>query len=201
MHRTAALRWLAPLVLTMACDAEPEDPTLSTRVAVGTVEGTDIVLGALIDGDELAIYQCGGDTTFASHTGWFRGRFGAGDDTDAFELVLDDLRLEGLRDADGLEGELVEADGTRHDFRLDPVADDAEAGVYTVAEGDVSVGVVVRTDGDAVVAQGAACEGRLPCTQVIILAPVTIADERIDVSFTTSSGLSEAQVTRTFTAP
>ena len=206
MNRPGFLRrlvWLAPLAMAMAC-AEPdpyEGPTeLDARAAVGAVEGTDIVLGALIDGDSLNVYQCGGDQTFATHTGWFRGVIGNGDDLDAFELVLGDMQLRGSRDEDGLEGELVEADGSEHHFRVDAVADDDEAGVYVADVGDVHVGVVVRPDANGeLVAQGASCEGTLPCTQVIILAPLTITDEKIDVQVDTQSGQLDIQVTRTLT--
>ncbi|MCA9794705.1 MAG: response regulator [Candidatus Eremiobacteraeota bacterium] len=154
MNRPGFLRrlvWLAPLAMAMAC-AEPdpyEGPTeLDARAAVGAVEGTDIVLGALIDGDSLNVYQCGGDQTFATHTGWFRGVIGNGDDLDAFELVLGDMQLRGSRDEDGLEGELVEADGSEHHFRVDAVADDDEAGREVLVELLTSVGYEVRAVDD-----------------------------------------------------
>lgn len=194
---------LLSLASVMACAEPDEDEAtyLDARSAVGVVEGTDIVLGAMIDGDSLAIYQCGGDQTFATHTGWFRGTIGDGDDLDAFELVLDDLTLRGIRDSEGLEGELIEADGSEHPFRVAGVTDDEQAGVYLANDGGVSVGVVVREDGGELVAQGASCEGLRPCEQVIILAPLTVTDSRIDVQVQTESGVVDTQVVRSLEAP
>ncbi|MCA9710494.1 MAG: hypothetical protein KDK70_31930, partial [Myxococcales bacterium] len=176
--------WALVLGLLPGCDPEPTDERidLQARALVGTVDDTDLALGVLLDGDALAIYQCGGPQRFDSHTRWFRGVVGAGDDPNAFELVSDGFTLTGIRTADGLEGELVEPDGSRHPFAVDPVADDAQAGVYVAEQDGRTTGVVVREDG-GLTAQGASCTTSAPvrCDQVIILAPLAIQSDTIDV--------------------
>ncbi len=192
---------LGPLLLTAllvpACDSVEPEPELEARVLVGDIEGTDIVLGALLDGDTLAVYQCGGDDTFDSHTLWFRGAIG---DDDTFEVERDGLTLVGTRSVEGLDGELVEADGTRHAFHVDPVEDDDDAGVYIASEAGLAAGVVVLPQGDGFVAQGAACDDD-ECFQVIILPPLTITTQRIPVQVMTATDTLTFDVVRTLAAP
>lgn len=211
-RRTAALVLglvLAPGLLALGCgpqddepyDDGPEPTELRARVLVGTVEGTDLALGALLDGDTLAVYQCGGDTTFASHTRWFRGLVGAGDDPDGFELVVDDMTLVGIRTADGLEGELVEPDGTRRPFAVDPVDDDDQPGIYVATHDGLSTGVVVREQDGELVAQGASCTDERECFQVIILPPLDVTTEGIAVQVQTDDARLDTVVARTLEAP
>ncbi len=186
-------------MLASACDTASTDdqPTLEARVLVGEVDGTDIVLGALVDGDRFAVYQCGGDQTVETHTDWFRGEF----DGDAFDIEEQGLRLTGTRSVDGLDGELIEADGTRHSFHIDPVEDDDEAGVYISSEGGLSTGVVVLPGSDGLVAQGASCREPDECFQVIILAPLTIANQQIAGQVLVDGSTVDLEVSRTLVAP
>ena len=192
---------LAAPLLALACDPGDTSGELDVepefRVAVGNVANTDIALGALVDGDTIAIYQCGGDQTFETHTGWFNGTIDA-DQT--FSMTLHDMELTGTRDEDGISGELIDTDGTRHAFRVDAVEDDSEEGIYVVADGDVSIGVVVQADGNDLTAQGSGCDDRRSCAQVIILSPLTIEDEAIDVQID-FDGVRDLTVTRTLEAP
>lgn len=206
VRRTFGTIAVATALLSSGCepysdDDDTEGTELQARAAAGTVVGTDIVMGALIDGDTLAIYQCGGPTTVASHTGWFRGTIGIDGDADGFELQSGEMTLSGRRDSDGLEGELLDAEGTLHNFRLDAIDDMATAGVYIAEQYELQVGVVVQGEGDAMTAQGAACRRGTPCDQVIILAPLTIADGEIDVQVLDDGNPTDLQVRRTLTAP
>lgn len=192
------------------CDgAEPEPGTqLDARTLVGAVEQTDIALGVLLDGDELAIYQCGGEKSFATDTRWYRGMIGesgesgeSDGDPDAFELRTDDARLVGTRTAEGLEGELVQADGGRHAFVLEPVADDALPGVYLAQSGGLVTGVIVREQGGELTAQGASCDAERVCSQVIILPPLSITSGTLAVRVAYGTTWLDAEVTRTLIAP
>ncbi|MEM7160289.1 MAG: hypothetical protein AAF799_46050 [Myxococcota bacterium] len=202
VHRpSVAWALLAAPLLALACDPADTGGELDVepefRVAVGNVENTDIVLGALVDGDSLAIYQCGGDETFETHTGWFNGEI---DEDEAFSMTLHGMELSGTRDEDGLSGELVDAEGNRHAFRVDAVEDDATDGIYVVEDAGVSVGVVVQEQGGALTAQGSGCDERRACAQVIILAPLTVEDDAIDVQID-FEGVRDLTVTRTLAAP
>ncbi len=196
---------MASALLVVACDSDPyqEEPVeLEARSLVGVVEGTDVALGALLDGDTLAVYQCGGDQTFETHTRWFRGTIGNDDGPNAFEVVSEDFTLVGTRTEDGLDGDLIEPDGTRHAFHVDPVADDSDAGVYVAEHEGRSAGVVVREEGGELIAQGASCSAspRL-CDQVIILAPLAVESDRLDVQLDIDGMRIDLEAQRTFVAP
>ncbi len=193
-------------LLALACDPEPAGPAegtdLDARAAVGAIDSTDLSLAALLDEDALTVYMCGGDETFDSHTRWFRGSFGEGDDPDAFELVSDGMTLVGTRTADGLTGELVEADGSRHAFAIDPVDDDSDLGLYFASQDDRNTGVVVREEGGELVAQGASCTRTNECNQVIILPPLAITNKTIQVQVEFDTGSTEEiLVAHTLIAP
>ncbi|MEM9454499.1 MAG: hypothetical protein AAGF11_09995 [Myxococcota bacterium] len=196
---------LAPLLLALACDSAPADERieLEARTLVGTVEGTDLALGVLLDDDTIDIYQCGGEQTFDTHSYWFRGVIGAGEDPNAFEIEREGFTVVGVRTAEGLEGELVEPDGTRHPFHTDPIADEDVPGVYVAEHDGRTTGVIVRQDGDTLVAQGSSCTSTQPrrCDQVIILAPLTVESGQIDVQVETDNEALSVAVARTLIVP
>lgn len=202
-----ARAWLAAtsLVLALGCDSDSDpyaDDLESRSGLVGMADGTDVALGALSHDDTLAIYQCGGDLTFATHTQWFRGTIGTADDPDAFELSANGFVLTGARTPEGLVGEMIEPDGTSHSFEIDPVPEGSDAGVYVGKHAGQSIGVVVREEDGELVAQGARCSSSpRVCDQVIILAPLTIESGTIDVLIDVDGVLEPAQVTRTLVDP
>ncbi len=193
------------LVLAFGCDPDPaaEEPIdLTARSLVGTVDGTDVALGMLLDGDSLAVYACGGDQTFDTHTQWFRGTIGTDDGPNEFELVTQGFTLVGTRTADGLEGEWIDPDGTRYAFAVDPVPDDSDAGVYLGDHPGGNAGVIVQDDGGTLTAQGASCNGApRQCFQVIILAPLAITDDVIAVEVDVEGTVEQFDVTRTLADP
>lgn len=189
----------APVVLA-GCDdgyTEPSDAQLEARVLVGEIEGTDIALAVLVDGDDISVYQCGDEDNVDTETRWYHGTIGTSDDPDAFDLEAEteDGRITGRRSADGLEGEVELSDGTIASFRVEGVADDAEAGVYLAQDGDLSTGVIVRGEGDALEFQGATCD-QVACFQVIILAPIAIDGGRFSVQADTGGTALDTVVER-----
>ena len=160
--------------------ADPEPIALDARVHVGKVEGTDVVMGAIVESnDTLTIYSCGGPTTTATHTRWFGGTFGVEGDPNAFSMTTDDFVMQGERTADGLSGELVEPDGTAHAITFAPTADDEAPGLYTATMDGCRTGVVVFDDGTT---QGTYCNSQGEFTQVIILQPGDLSANGFEVS-------------------
>ncbi len=181
--RFAAALLVAPL---FACDSYEDEPEpeseLQARVLVGAVDDTDIVLGVLIDGDDIAVYQCGGPRTVQTHTLWYRGSIGDAANPDAFDLEADGFRLVGMRSADGLGGELLDPSGDSFTFVVDPVAEGGAAGVYLGIHDGLHTGIIVRGEGDDLTAQGATCGRNDPCSQVIILSPIAIVGNGLTVT-------------------
>lgn len=173
--------WPLALVLLSGCDSgEDAEPfELSARVHVARAEGSDVVMGAITESDDsLTIYSCGGPTTFATHTRWFRGDFGHDGDPNAFVLTADDFEVRGERTEDGLSGELVEPDGATHALTFSPTSDTDPAGLYTATMDGCATGVVVFDDGTT---QGTYCNSAGEFTQVIILQPADLSANGFEV--------------------
>ncbi len=184
-HMTRNLpAWCLALVAlsSVGCDGgdDPEPIALSARVHVGKVDGTDVVMGAVVESnDTLTIYSCGGATTLATHTRWFGGTFGLDGDPNAFSMTTDDFVMTGERTEDGISGELVEPDGTAHAVSFAPTADDAAPGLYSATMDGCRTGVVVFDDGTT---QGTYCNDQGEFTQVIILQPGDLSANGFEVS-------------------
>jgi len=52
-------------------------PDAGRRVFTGPLTSTDALVAAVVEDDNFALYSCGGDTTFATHTIWFAGTLDA----------------------------------------------------------------------------------------------------------------------------
>jgi hypothetical protein len=171
---------LAAILLVACATTESDDPIeLSERVHVARVDGSDVMLGAIVEGSSLTVYVCGGPSTFETHTRWFRGGFGEGGDADAFAIEADGFVLRGSRTEDGLEGALVEPEGVEHAFATTPTTDSDAAGLYTTAVDGCTTGVVVMPDSTL---QGTYCNSAGEFTQVIILQPSDLSANGFEVS-------------------
>jgi hypothetical protein len=75
-------------LLAAACGDETPPPQY-----VGKVAGSDAVVGAVTDGENVQFYLCGGPSTYSTLTKWFTGPVGPGGaldlETDGFELTGD----------------------------------------------------------------------------------------------------------------
>ncbi len=186
-----------------ACDEasdEPNEPV--ARVFVGEIDGTDIDVAVLVDGDAIAVYQCGGPQTVATQTRWYRGTIGTDDDVDAFVLETDGVQVVGRITEDGtVEADLVQADDTRAAMRVDPVDDDADAGVFVEGDADRDTAVIVQGEGTDLSAQGASCSAGT-CSSVIILPPIVIDASKIAVQITDgTSNILDVTVAKTLAPP
>jgi hypothetical protein len=179
-----------PLALgcSTAAQDDEEPTTLEARVLVGQVDDSDIVLGVVAEGDALTVYACGGTQTFATHTRWFQGSFGEGDDPDAFEIEQDGFSLQGRRTPDGLSGVLHEPDGSMRTIAAFPTAEDTLSGLYFATVDGCRTGVVLFATPDGVDGQGTYCNDQGEFIQVIILQPVQLRADGIEVEVEKDEG-------------
>ncbi|MBL4635463.1 MAG: hypothetical protein JKY56_16500 [Kofleriaceae bacterium] len=130
------------------CQPPPEFPESATYV--GTVEGTNVVIGIVATGDKLVIYSGGGEGTIATHSRWFHG-FNEG----AFSVVRDAWTIDGTIDLETASGLMLSPTGETWNWSAKYV-DDGIRGVYQSVGPDCTTGVVVL---DSTTAQGAWCNG------------------------------------------
>jgi len=132
----------------LGCQPPPEFPESATYV--GTVEGTNVVIGIVATGDKLVIYSGGGEGTIATHSRWFHG-FNEG----AFSVVRDAWTIDGTIDLETASGLMLSPTGETWNWSAKYV-DDGIRGVYQSVGPDCTTGVVVL---DSTTAQGAWCNG------------------------------------------
>jgi hypothetical protein len=128
--------------------------TSEPGAAVGTVDGTDAVVGLATDGDVGRLYVCGGPDTMGVLNRWFDVWIG-----ERLEGESEGWTVSGSRG----EGVIVDPDGVAWSFALS-AAEGAE-GPYApdASVGECPAGVVVV--GDRV--QGVACASALAPAQVV----------------------------------
>lgn len=174
---------LGPAACSSAAgDGGDDDAELVAGSLVGQLDGSDVVLGVVLsDDDEITAYACGGVDTYATHSRWFEGRFGEGDDPDAFSIELEDFVLSGRRTSDAIAGSLRDPDGTTRSFTVAPTADDSLSGLYDADVDGCRTGVVLFSTPDGVEGQGTYCNDAGEFIQVIILQPVALSAGGVQV--------------------
>jgi len=179
--------FVSMLVLgTGACggsDGESEggEPPLLARSLVGQVDDSDVVLGVVVEDDDVTIYACGGVDTHATHSRWFAGRFGEGDDPDAFSIELDGFRIAGQRSSEAIAGSLRDPDGTMRSFTVAPTDEDGLSGLYWADVDGCRTGVVLFATPEGIDGQGTYCNDTGEFIQVIILQPVALQANGVEV--------------------
>jgi hypothetical protein len=123
-------------------------------VAVGTVLGTDAVIGRVSDGQQVTFYVCGGPTTYGTMTRWFSG---ADDASGAVSLEKDGWQV--LSDPGGHSGRIVPPQGPALAFEGHAARFGTPEGLYSAVDGGCRTGaVVVQPQGAAgPTVQGAWC--------------------------------------------
>ena len=150
---------------------------------VGTVQGTDAVIGAVEEDGRAVFYLCGGPTTYQSFTRWFSGATG-GDGA---------LSLSSARDGTtfGLTGSLAAGSGTittgteTLSWSASP-ASGATDGLYAAMNGSCRIGAVVGDlHGAGTALQGVWCEEKSGDVDVYLqvtpITPVTVTAQGIEV--------------------
>ena len=179
MSLRSHLSWLALSSALFGCSDDGQLRPARTRV--GTATSGDVVFAAVVE-DDVSVYVCGGDTTFATHTRWFRDI--PLDDDGGFEATLEGWTISGLAETDdtgGIMAELVGPADEMVSLEGKGVPDDGLAGLYTKNVDDCTTGLVVRGSDDDPQTQGTWCDDQGQFAQVIVLPPVVLTAEGIHV--------------------
>lgn len=157
------------------------------RQRVGTATTGDVVFAAVVEGD-ISVYVCGGATTYATHTRWFRDLALA--DDGSFEATLDGWTITGTAEDDAITAELVGPADEMLELDGRAAREDSIEGLYTQMLDGCTTGLVMREDGGEVLSQGTWCSDQNEFAQVIVLEPV-LTSEGIHVEVTKPSGTTE----------
>jgi hypothetical protein len=183
------------LAASLACssaagdaDTGEDELPLEARTLVGQVDGSDIVLGIVVDDDDVTAYACGGVDTYATHSRWFEGSFGDDGDPDAFAIELDGFLLSGERSQNAIAGSLREPDGTTRSFTTAPTDEDGLSGLYDADLDGCRTGVVLFATPDGIEGQGTYCSDGGEFIQVIILQPVELKANGVEVQIDKADG-------------
>lgn len=152
----------------------------ASDVAVGTILGTDAVIGRVSDGDKVTFYMCGGPSTYSSMTRWFSGM---DDASGAVALESDGWQV--LSDPGGHSGRIVPPQGPTLVFEAHAARFGTPEGLYAAVDSGCRTGaVVLQPPGDdAPTVQGAWCGGadESRFEQVIPILPGDVSSAGIAV--------------------
>ena len=172
------MRWF--FVSLLGCHSDPPR-------SVGAIEGTDAVVGMILDGDSGLLYLCGGPETMNTLNRWFSisiDRDSLTGDSDGW--TIDATRAQG----DTWSGELSSTEGDAWSLELTPAR--GPDGPYTAdgAASDCPAGAVVTGEGAAL--QGVICPLGLAAAQVVPVGIIGDEPGRIDVRTDTDPAISFA---------
>lgn len=135
-------RWVVLALALVGCGGSDDSPAAvaaTTTTLVGPVIGTDARIGLVVDETKGVLYVCGGETTRASLTRWFRGaRTTAG-----IDWTSGDLRVVAAPQGSTFRGELKKSDGSALSFEVTPTHAETIAGLYDATLPEGRAGVVV----------------------------------------------------------
>jgi hypothetical protein len=128
----------------------------ASDVAVGTILGTDAVIGRVSDGDKVTFYMCGGPTTYSTMTRWFSG---ADDASGAVSLENDGWQV--VSDPGGHSGRILPPEGPALVFEAHETRFGTPEGLYAAVDNGCRTGAVVLQPpgSSAPIVQGAWCGG------------------------------------------
>ena len=148
---------------------------------VGLVEGSDARVAVVEDGEDLVAYLCGGPTSFATLTRWFRAPLP--EQGSPFRLEKDGVVIEGTIDEGLAEGEVEAPDGTRLAFHAEATPRGDLAGLYGAEDEGCMTGVIVTPagPGEEPLVQGTWCSASGSRAQVIPILPAQLQPRGIEV--------------------
>jgi hypothetical protein len=186
MFPSRMIRWthlalvLSVLACSAACGSSSGGPTSTTTRFVGTVDGTNVVVGLVVTDGQALLFFCGKGETLTTLTHWMHGAVTLGQ---AFELTDGTASATGTAtattSASHLSGTFMEsASGKPMTWSADLVTGGTLAGVYTdqLSEGLVALIVLQSSASATPMAQGAFHDVMLKdaILQVTPLAPLAL---------------------------
>jgi hypothetical protein len=187
-----ALPVLACVTSCGSSSAPPSPPLATTERYVGTVEGSNALVGLAVTDGKALLFFCGAGSTLTTSTHWLRGSVTLGQ---SFQLT------DGVATATGastgsstpqqISGTYTEsASGKPLSWSASLVTGDSLAGVYDdqLSEGLVSLIVLQPSSKDAPVAQGAfhVTVGVVAVLEVTPLSPLAQTAKGIEVDVVVS---------------
>ncbi len=172
--------WIAgsALISLLAAGCALGDEGASPVSAVGTVAGTDAVVGASTEGGLVTFYLCGGPSSYDTATRWF---VGAGDASGAFTLKRDGWTVTG--DLGQGSGEVTSPDGETRAWRTHPATPGTLEGLYATVDSGCRTGaVILQPDASAEPRlQGAWCDDSGQFAQVTPILPVALTAQGVGI--------------------
>ncbi len=186
LRSTSMVRtWIASLSvawLALAGCAEESVAPLDGGVVsyAGALEGSDAVAAVAVSGDTVALYVCGGDTSYATRSRWYSGTR-VGDEADVASTDGGTAHVD-FGDTE-ITGTITEPGAQPFAFRLDMMRPGGPGGVYSVVDSGCRTGVVVIDHGAMTepTVQGTWCSSQDIFAQVTPITPVDDSTREIDV--------------------
>jgi len=125
---------------TAACGALTVSGDPARAVFVAPIEGTDAAVGAVVAGEAITVYVCGGPTRYATVSQWFEGRLDA---DGAAAWSVGDATMRVRRDGDALSVSLTASDLGAREVAAARVPDEGLAGLYEATDDGGRAGVIV----------------------------------------------------------
>jgi hypothetical protein len=196
MFLSRMLRWthvalvLSVLACSAACGSSGGGPTSTTTRFVGTVDGTNVVVGLVVTDGQALLFFCGKGETLTTLTHWMHGAVTLGQ---AFELTDGTARATATAtpSASHLSGTFIaSASGKPMTWSADLVTGGTLAGIYTdqLSEGLVALIVLQSSSSATPMAQGAFHDVMLKeaILQVTPLAPLVLTGGSLAVDVVVS---------------
>jgi hypothetical protein len=170
MHRFFAL---SVLLVGASCGSDPHAPA----TYVGDVDGTDMKIGIVTEGGKVAMFACGGPTSYAQATKWFRGA----SEPMTISFSSDGWVAKASASGDMATGTIDRGTGIAFRFTAKKVPEDGVAGLYELKDQNGTAGVVVI---DSQHAQGALVpvNPAIAIEQIEAILPVSRVSDGIQVN-------------------
>lgn len=154
------------------------DAGASPPSAVGTVVGTDAVVGASTEGGLITFYLCGGPSSVATSTHWF---VGTGDASGAFTLKREGWTVSG--DLGQGAGEVTSPEGETRAWSMHPATPGTLEGLYSTLDSGCRTGAVILQPDAASEPrlQGAWCNDGGQFAQVTPILPVALTERGVGI--------------------